>query len=222
MAGSRHRLPDIIASVVNSYTVLVKARPSFGHLIFGALTNWTPASLAALNPIQIKSAEKTIRLALAHLLRSGHGNAHAAQINDFLHRQDQRMKSAWEAEQRRKEQEASHKRQRDAQDFASNAAGWGQPASPSTKRRRLENGVGRSTPEASGSSGQQRTVFTGNMAIFAGASGTMPPAGIADFDIQGLPLDVVIECIIANLQVVGEQRLNAAIEVGLLTGAARV
>lgn len=111
------------------------------------------------------------------------------------------MKVAWEADQRRKEQESSLKRQRASEDVA--AAGF--QAGFEGKRRRLEDGS-RATPPI-----QQ---YTGNMAIFAGASGTYPPAGIADFDVTSLPINIVIECIIANLQVIGEEAMSAAIEVG--------
>ena len=114
------------------------------------------------------------------------------------------MKVAWEAEQRRKEHDTSLKRQRVSEDIAATSFSSGMDS----KRRRLEDGSARGTPPA-----QQ---YTGNMAIFAGASGTMPPPGIADFDVSSLPINIVIECIVANLQVIGEEALNAAIEVCLL------
>ena len=134
--------------------------------------------------------------------RSGHGNAYAAQINDFLQRQDVRMKLAWEADQRRREQDTSLKRQRVSEDIAATNFQGGFDG----KRRRLEDGS-RATPPL-----QQQ--YTGNMAIFAGASGTNPPPGIADFDVTSLPINIVIECIVANLQVIGEEALEAAIKVG--------
>lgn len=110
------------------------------------------------------------------------------------------MKAAWEADQRRREQEGSLKRQRASEDIA--AAGL--QGGIDSKRRRLEDGS-QAPPLA-----QQ---YAGNMAIFAGASGSYPPPGIADFDVTSLPINIVIECIVANLQVIGEEALNAAISV---------
>lgn len=66
------RVPDVIASVINAFAILVKVRPALSHLIFGALTNWTPTNIATLSSTQVKSVEKTIRLALVHLLRHVH------------------------------------------------------------------------------------------------------------------------------------------------------
>ena len=207
------RIPDIASSVVNTFTILVKARPAHAHLIFGALTNWTPNLLSSLSAMLVKSVEKMLRLALVHLLRSGHGNAYAAQINDFLHRQDQRMRAAQEAEIKRKEQDASHKRQR-ISDEVQQGTGALQADYTNVKRRKLEDGVGPSTPTPPprGESAIRREQLQPVIKAFFGAGGTAFPAGIADFDVTALPVNLVMELVIANLQVIGHDALDQATE----------
>lgn len=188
-------IADIISCIINSFSILVKARPSLGNVIIGALTNWAPNSISFLNSTQIRSVEKTLRLALIHLLRSGQVNAFAAQINDCLHRQEQRMRLAAEADRRKKEEEASLKRQRISDEAY--GGGYGTPDYAATKRIRLQESAG------------------------IGATGTPPPSssaavtqsGLADFDIKMLKPELVLELIIANLQVMTPERVQAAVEV---------
>jgi symplekin len=61
--------PDIISAVIATLTALLKIRPGFGNLIITALTNWTPAALMLCTDAQSKGVEKTVRIALTHLLK---------------------------------------------------------------------------------------------------------------------------------------------------------
>jgi symplekin len=186
------------------------------------LTNWVPSSISTLSYFQIKSVEKTLRLALIHLLRSGQVNAFASQINDCLHRQDQRMRLASDHERRRKEEESSLKRQRILEDVGGGYAAYTgynqqqqQQAGPSssiyggaatpgqqdyanaaaTKRRRLMDGMDiPATPPPS-------------------SSQAVAQSGLANFDIKTLKPELVLELIIANLQVMPPERVQTAVDV---------
>lgn len=122
------------------------------------------------------------------------------------------MRLGADAERRRKEEEASLKRQRISEDVNH---GYGYPsnagsaiAGPSTfpgvppqdysaaKRRRLQDGPDISaTPPPS-------------------SSQAITMAGLADFDIRSLKPELVLELIIANLQVMTPERVQLAVQVG--------
>lgn len=63
------RTPDIISALAATGANLVKLRPAFANLFITALTNWTPAALAGLNNVHVRSVEKTVRASLTHLLK---------------------------------------------------------------------------------------------------------------------------------------------------------
>lgn len=195
--------------------MLVKARPTLASTILAALNNWAPSSISTCSYTQIRSVEKTLRLALIHLLRSGQVNAFASQINDCLHRQEQRMRHAADLERRRKEEEASLKRQRIADDAGTGPYGYGY-GGPSTSAMPLPAGPG-------GYAGQQDYTAAKRRKLHDGpeVSATPPPsssqavttAGLADFDIKSLKAELVLELIIANLQVMPPERVQMAVEV---------
>lgn len=128
------------------------------------------------------------------------------------------MRLGADAERRRKEEEASLKRQRISEDvnhgYGYSTAGSA-IAGPSTfpgvppqdfsaaKRRRLQDGPDVSaTPPPS-------------------SSQAVTMAGLADFDIRSLKPELVLELIIANLQVMTPERVQSAVEVGLAQSLAR-
>lgn len=225
------RVPDIVSSVINVFAVLVKSRPTLAHLIFGAFTNWTPQSLinGAVGAVPIRSVEKTLRLALGHLLRSGHGNAYAAQINEFLHRQDQRMRTAQEQEQRRKNEEASLKRARIADDLAQSGVGQlGAPGDFSAKRRRLDDPNAPTPPPFPANNLEippgtlelvnsllynpaVRTAFS-NAADLTSPGGRAPPLSeIEQFRVATFPPSLMVELVVASLQIVNQDRLDRTV-----------
>lgn len=63
------RTPDIVSALTATAANLVKLRPAFANLVITALTNWTPAALAGLNNVHVRSVEKTIRASLSHILK---------------------------------------------------------------------------------------------------------------------------------------------------------
>lgn len=62
-------VPDVIAAIAAAVTQLVKARPAIANLVVTALVHWSPAALGACSASQVKSVEKTVRIALTHLLK---------------------------------------------------------------------------------------------------------------------------------------------------------
>lgn len=121
------------------------------------------------------------------------------------------MRLAAEVERRRKEEEASLKRQRISEDVTfgygySNAGST--IAGPSTfpmppqadfnaaKRRKLQDGAEASATPPLPAPGQPVTA-----------------AGLADFDVRSLKPELVLELIMANLQVMTPERVRTAIEV---------
>lgn len=118
------------------------------------------------------------------------------------------MRHAADIERRRKEEEASLKRQR----IDDTAGGYGYPgyagpsAGPSNyaapeafalaKRRKINDGM----PEVSATPPPS-------------SSHAVTTAGLADFDIKSLKAELVLELIIANLQVMTPERVQAAVEV---------
>lgn len=151
--------------------------------------------------------------------RSGHGNAFAAQINDFMHRQDQRMRVAFEMEHRRKEQEASLKRARITEETS---------IPDVIKRQRLDTSV-RDTPTPPLAATNMTSInYAANMVTVPqevlrqttaairnafSAAGLETRPGIAQFDITNLAGPLMLELVVANLEVIEMERLNAAIEV---------
>ena len=184
----------MISAVVNAFTTLVKARPALSNSIFTSLVNWEPNSLASTAHLQIRSVEKTFRIAVAHLLRSGQAASFAPQITDFLQKQNTRMLQAAEEARKRRDEEASKKKTRitDELNFVATAA------AAANKRRKLDPSI---KAEAETSS-----------KTFAISKPGEEANPLANFDVTSLPVTLVTELIIANLQVVTDSVLATAIE----------
>ncbi|GAA5867661.1 hypothetical protein JCM1840_006647 [Sporobolomyces johnsonii] len=123
--------PDLVSALATSLTTLVKARPAFVNLVVTALTNWTPAALAGQGFTQIKSVEKVVRISLTHLLKNSLANAFQSQITNFLAQQATRMDLAALDARKKREEDASKKRQLLSTQIDEHA----------TKRRRLNPSV---------------------------------------------------------------------------------
>jgi symplekin len=63
------RNPDLISAILNSWSNLVKLRPGFVQIVVSSLTLWTPAPLLGLPFTSIKSVEKSVRILLTHISR---------------------------------------------------------------------------------------------------------------------------------------------------------
>ncbi|EIW67114.1 hypothetical protein TREMEDRAFT_74647 [Tremella mesenterica DSM 1558] len=102
--------PAILQPLFNTLPLLCKSRPTLAALLVSSMTSWTPAALEAAGrpAMQIRAVEKTMRLAMTHVVRQPSLTQFSAQLNDALLRQKLRMDSAFSHEnvQRKAKREA--------------------------------------------------------------------------------------------------------------------
>jgi len=203
-------IPDVLSAIVNCYTGLLKSRPALSNTIFTSLVNWEPSALVSTcTPLQIRSVEKTFRIALAHLLRAGLATAFTPSITEFLHKQNTRMLVAAEESRRKKEEEATRKRNRIAEELHLDPSSLADGPSDGKKRR-----VGEAPPPAAVQNmAMSSNTATRSFATASKAASGNEPNPLASFDVTNLPVTLVTELIIANLQVVSEAVLAVAINV---------
>ncbi|KAM0787454.1 hypothetical protein ACM66B_003533 [Microbotryomycetes sp. NB124-2] len=180
-------LPDLVSAVTSSVTTLTKARPMFANLVVTALTNWSPTALAGAghDNSHVRSVEKVVRISLTHLLRSGNANAFSAQINEFLGKQLQRMEQAANEARLAREHESNRKRQRLADDIEN-----------TLKRRRIQEGVNAKASDVS--------------AFSLSPDGTNN--ALTMFDVSTLPLQLVVDLVVSNLQLITDNVLQSVLE----------
>ncbi|CEQ40286.1 SPOSA6832_01874, partial [Sporobolomyces salmonicolor] len=199
--------PDLVSALASSLTTLVKARPAFINLVVTALTNWTPAALAGQGFTQIKSVEKVVRISLTHLLkcvafplsrlsrlphpsppdapsrrRNSLANAFQPQITQFLAQQATRMDLAALDARKKREEDASKKRQLLSTQIDEHA----------TKRRRLNPGV--------------------DLLRAFGAANPNPAALATVPSATDAQLDTAVDVLLTVYQSLSDQALKAAIE----------
>lgn len=92
--------PAILHPLINTLPAIAKMRPTLAPLVVHSLASWTPSALAAAgrSAMEIRAVDKTVRIAISHLLRHPPLSAHVAQLNDALVRQKARMEAAFLAE----------------------------------------------------------------------------------------------------------------------------
>ncbi|SJX64804.1 related to Symplekin [Sporisorium reilianum f. sp. reilianum] len=196
---------DLIMASVNSLTVLAKARPQLGSVILRAMATWTPASLTNLSHTQVRNVEKTVRIFYLHFVRNQLAGPDSASIQKALEAQQRRMEEAAKAYQAQKEAEAKRKREQIDEELQG------------PKKIKLEHHQQQSEAEASTSQQQhqQQQVDPAAGEAFRNASvrttGGVGRNPLAAFDVKTLPLTLVIDLIIANLQALSDHDLNAAI-----------
>ncbi|KIR28658.1 symplekin [Cryptococcus deuterogattii LA55] len=89
--------PAILHPLINTLPAIAKMRPTLAPLVVHSLASWTPSALVAAgrSAMEIRAVDKTVRIAISHLLRHPPLSAHAAQLNDALVRQKARMEAAF-------------------------------------------------------------------------------------------------------------------------------
>lgn len=189
---------DLIMASVNSLTVLAKSRPQLGSVILRAMVTWTPASLTSLSHTQVRNVEKTVRVFYLHFVRNQIAGPESGSIQKALEVQQRRMEEAAKAYQLEKEAEARRKRERIDQELEAPKKiklEHPQPAMPSASN----------APEGDPAAGE----------AFRNASirttGGVERNPLAAFDVKTLPIALVIDLIIANLQALSEPNLHSAI-----------
>ncbi|KAF9245242.1 Symplekin tight junction protein C terminal-domain-containing protein [Melanogaster broomeanus] len=168
---------DVLTAVLNSWSNLVKQRPALVQLVVSSLSSWTPAALAGLSASSVKSVEKSIRVLLIHLSRGPHGSAFGAQINEALSQQAARMERASAEEKARKAAVAA-------------------TATEAAKKRPLPTG-----PAADHPTGPKRLKVEVDNAAANSA------AFLAAFDFTTLPIALITDLIVANMQAFTEPTL---------------
>ncbi|KAF8518981.1 Symplekin tight junction protein C terminal-domain-containing protein [Hysterangium stoloniferum] len=173
---------NILSAIVNSWSSLAKLRPALVPVIITALGTWHPRHLEGLPASSVKSVEKVIRILLIHISRGPNGAGHAHQIQEALQKQVVRMEQAVHDEKNRREAAASETNRK--RQLSNTDIGQGQ-GQADVKRVKLEHPSNTSDP----------------LADF-----------LANFDFSALPVGLVADLVIANLQLLSEQVLNSAIE----------
>ncbi|KIJ65684.1 hypothetical protein HYDPIDRAFT_131045 [Hydnomerulius pinastri MD-312] len=169
---------DILTAVLNSWSSLVKQRPPLVQLVVSSLASWTPAALVGLPASSIKSVEKNIRILLIHISRGPHGSSFGAQINEALSQQAARMERASAEEKARKAAVAA-------------------TASEATKKRPPPSGLSAEQP-----ADPKRLKVEVDRNAAANSA-----AFLAAFDFTTLPIALVTDLIVANLQAFTEPAL---------------
>ncbi|KAK4048377.1 hypothetical protein OIO90_005847 [Microbotryomycetes sp. JL221] len=186
-------VPDIISAVVTSVTSLTKLRPTFANLVVTALTNWSPTTLtnAGHGNSPVRSVEKVVRVSLTHLLKHGNASAFSGQINEFLGKQLQRMEQAANEARLAREQESNRKRQRLADDIAN-----------SVKRRKTDDSITIVQDQQ-----KQEQVDIDIFNLIGDENNAL-----ARFDVSNLPMQLVVDLVVSNLQLVTDSVLQRVIE----------
>lgn len=207
---------DVVMACFNTLYIFPKQGRSFTQIILEAFTSWTPAALAGQTHVQIRNVEKTLRLVLIHYHRMGMPE-HALRIRGALEAQGARMEAAADAEDERRAAEAKRKRdnldeeitQADKRQrvrggaqqdptaidiYSASAAVAGPPSAPDQS----------ALPSLSGLEGAQ--------AFVKAATSVAGPNALAAFDVKSLPLLLVVELILANLQAAPDDDLHRTIE----------
>ncbi|EPQ28470.1 uncharacterized protein PFL1_03773 [Pseudozyma flocculosa PF-1] len=187
--------PDLVMATLNAMAALAKTRPQLSNIVLEALASWTPAALASLSHTQVRNVEKTVRILYFHFLRNNLAGAHSAALQKALQTQKKRMEDAAREYIERKEAEAKRKRDTIADELNQ------------SKRIKTELGASFAQP------GSVQAV--GGAEAFRDASvrgnGDATANPLASFDVTTLPVPLVVELIIAQMQALTDVDLQAAI-----------
>ncbi|PWZ00387.1 hypothetical protein BCV70DRAFT_160633 [Testicularia cyperi] len=200
-------VPDLVMAAVNALTLIAKSRPHLCTIILRAMASWTPASLGNLSHTQVRNVEKTIRIFYIHFIRNQLAGAEIGALQKSLEAQQRRMEEAAKAYNQQKEAEAKRKRQQIDQELES------------PKRIKLEHATQASAQAtaaaaATTAAGSASTQSAGEAFMNASvrSAGGVDVNPLAAFDVKTLPINLVIDLILANLQALSETELHAAID----------
>ncbi|KAM0748127.1 hypothetical protein T439DRAFT_74720 [Meredithblackwellia eburnea MCA 4105] len=192
-------VPDVVAGITTSLVALVKLRPAFLQLVVTALTNWTPAGMAKCSPTQVRSVEKAVRISVHHLLKTIPATPiepYRRSIDEFLSRQAIRMESAYTEAKSQREREMTRKRQLIADEI-----------NDSVKRRKIEDDqpkpqqpLQQTAVQLQPGPGEQLQDDVGKRAFAEVAESFNTPQTLASVDATSLPLQEVVDAIVATLQ----------------------
>lgn len=190
---------DLIMASVNSLTVLAKSRPQLGSVILRAMATWTPASLNNLSHTQVRNVEKTVRIFYLHFVRNQLAGPESSSLQKALETQQRRMEEAAKAYQAEREAEARRKRERIDEELQA------------PKKVKLEHPQQPGAPSSSAAHDGDRAAGEAFRNASVRTTGGVERNPLAAFDVKTLPITLVIDLIIANLEALSEQDLHAAI-----------
>ncbi|KAH9461781.1 hypothetical protein MJO29_003508 [Puccinia striiformis f. sp. tritici] len=182
------KIPELVAAVVISLGSLVRIRPSLSPIIMAALATYNPSTSPlvskTISVLQLKGIEKTLRITLSHLDRNTPASAYTQQIREALVNQTKRIEELNEKERERKR----HRREEE----------MGAKKRARVDQRPTDIHETNPTPPPPPAPAQVHpTMISTNQ--------------LPGFDVTSLPVEMVAELVIANLQVLTDQALNHAI-----------
>ncbi|KAK0554314.1 hypothetical protein OC861_000630 [Tilletia horrida] len=222
--------PDILMALINSLGILAKVRQPLVEIVIESMLNWTPAALngAEKPATQIRNVEKTMRLLLFHFLRTSMPTItpYHTRLAAALEAQKARMEQAARAYASFKESEARRKRDALAAEME-RADGSGSSYAGPAKRIKTESGAAApaAASSSSGTGGTAASTAPPTEEALLGARRFQQAAAdwcasqtrngaqnmLASFDVKALQLNLVIECVLANLGAVSIGDLENAI-----------
>lgn len=216
---------DLVIASMNSMSTLAKLRPSLSPIVLEALVSWKPLALTSLSFALVKNVEKTLRIIYLHFHpnRNSLAGGYGPQILEVLSEQKARMEAAAREEEARKEEEARARRERvdeEAEMSRKKVRFTGleaEPDSSSSTPLRLNDGAAEAMAAATAAVAtptglsDEGAIESANAFRRATQVGNQPNP-LASFDVTTLPLHLVVELIIANLQAKTDAELQSAIE----------
>lgn len=184
-----------MCAVVNSWAPLAKQRPQLANIIIQALASWTPSAIQHLPALTIRSVEKSVRILLMHFSRYASEQSSSIcthpshQRNQQIHSQYAHVLNEALAQQAiRMEQAVVNERNRKA------------AVAAEASRKRSISALSDEANDA-----KRLKTDPDSAATVASV--------LTNFDFSSLPATLVSDLIVANLQVLTEQRLAASIAV---------
>ncbi|KAE8258811.1 hypothetical protein A4X13_0g1428 [Tilletia indica] len=225
--------PDLLMALINALGILAKVRQPLVKIVIESMLSWTPAALngAEKPATQIRNVEKTMRLLLFHFLRSPMPTItpYHSRLADALTSQKARMEQAARAYASYREAEARRKRDALAAEMErADGSGSAQSGPGPSKRVKMEAGtaavVAGTSASAGGQSAPPAPAPLTEEAITAARQFQRAAADwcssqtrngvqnmLASFDVKALQLNLVIDCVLANLGAVNVTELESAI-----------
>ncbi|GJJ11108.1 hypothetical protein Clacol_005339 [Clathrus columnatus] len=188
------RSVDMLTAIVNSWSTLAKLRPPLIAVIVTSLAQWNPRQLEVPSALSIKSVEKAIRILLNHISRC---------VVDFMQRHRRILINAQSmpssAPHIHQIQSALQKQTERMEIVAHEEKMRKETAALEASRKR---GLPQSVEVDQGNAKRVKTEHNPDtLSEF-----------LLNFDFSALPVGLVADIVIANLQLLTEQTLNGAIE----------
>lgn len=181
------RSPELASAVIIATGSLVRHRPSLASIIIGSLAVYIPPSSAlasrSLTSAQLKGVEKTLRITLSHLDRTLPASSHTPQIREALVNQARRLEELNERERDRKRQ------------------------------RKEEEVVVKKRMKAAAAAAAQANALDASTVSTPPFHPEEAASQLPGFDVTTLPVELVVELVMANLLVLTDQALHEAIKV---------